>query len=552
MKPFQVMRLRANASAPAVGLIDSFTTSLWGAYGLVLLRGNYAGSALRIRRSSDNTEQDIGFVGTALDTASMLTFVGSNNGFVTKWYDQSGGSHDMVQATTGSQPQLVDTGAYMGEITLDGVDDHLDCATNSGTPTGFTIHFGGRQRTLSATADKCLIRHSSGAKFYSHSGVNNSNYGLASAGTAGGLVTVDEQASNDETALAMQFDRTQTGGAASQQIAYTNGVLKAAVGSGLSMSGSFTAGTWALGWDVTSAYSHLACKTLLIYEAAQNSTDIGSIAALIKPTPSVLNGLDNFTTSLWGCFSLRHQRTAYAGSCLRVRRSSDNTEQDIGFVGGFLDIASMLTFCGSGNGFVRTWYDQSAGGNNIGQATTGNQPQIVASGVYMGAVSFLSTSYMLTPNNSGTPSGFTTYTRALMSAAYSTTQLWAEHDSGGANNSAEYRNPSGVTNLGVVESSTNKAFVTFLTSPAGQVLTGILDKTLTGSTNICKYASGGIVLTGTSAVNAALASSTFPAKQWWLGGRGATLPAAGLYRDFVIYEAAHAAATVERISRALG
>jgi hypothetical protein len=79
-------------------------------------------------------------------------------------------------------------------------------------------------------------------------------------------------------------------------------------------------------------------------------------------------------------YSLRKLRTAYSGSAIRVRRSSDNTEQDIGFVGNNLDTASLLTFCGAGNGFVTTWYDQSTNGNNATQATAGNQAQIVSSG----------------------------------------------------------------------------------------------------------------------------------------------------------------------------
>ena len=40
----------------------------------------------------------------------------------------------------------------------------------------------------------------------------------------------------------------------------------------------------------------------------------------------------------------------------------------------------MLTFCGAGNGFVTTWYDQSGNAKNITQTTAANQPQIVSSG----------------------------------------------------------------------------------------------------------------------------------------------------------------------------
>jgi hypothetical protein len=79
-------------------------------------------------------------------------------------------------------------------------------------------------------------------------------------------------------------------------------------------------------------------------------------------------------------YSLRKLRTAYTGSAVRVRRSSDNTEQDIGFVAGQLDTASLLAFCGAGNGFVTSWYDQSGDARDAAQTTQANQPQIVSSG----------------------------------------------------------------------------------------------------------------------------------------------------------------------------
>jgi hypothetical protein len=66
-----------------------------------------------------------------------------------------------------------------------------------------------------------------------------------------------------------------------------------------------------------------------------------------------------------------------------VRRSSDNTEQNIGFVNNELDTSSLTTFCGAGNGFVTTWYDQSGNAINALQTTAANQPQIVSSGAVL-------------------------------------------------------------------------------------------------------------------------------------------------------------------------
>jgi hypothetical protein len=79
-------------------------------------------------------------------------------------------------------------------------------------------------------------------------------------------------------------------------------------------------------------------------------------------------------------YSLRKLRTAYSGSAIRVRRASDNTEQNIGFVNNELDTASLTSFCSGTNGFVTTWYDQSGNGRNATQTTAANQPQIVTSG----------------------------------------------------------------------------------------------------------------------------------------------------------------------------
>jgi hypothetical protein len=62
---------------------------------------------------------------------------------------------------------------------------------------------------------------------------------------------------------------------------------------------------------------------------------------------------------------------------MRVREDSGDTEADIGFDGsGGVDQSAIATHCGSANGYVVTWYDQSGNSNNATQSTVGNQPQI--------------------------------------------------------------------------------------------------------------------------------------------------------------------------------
>lgn len=89
--------------------------------------------------------------------------------------------------------------------------------------------------------------------------------------------------------------------------------------------------------------------------------------------------LDTYTGAkvAWSYYQLR---TAQINS-IRVRRSSDNTEQDVGFVANYLDTASLKTFCGVGDGFITTEYDQTGNGKDAVQAVAGNQPSILLSGV---------------------------------------------------------------------------------------------------------------------------------------------------------------------------
>lgn len=91
--------------------------------------------------------------------------------------------------------------------------------------------------------------------------------------------------------------------------------------------------------------------------------------------------LDSFPNAV-AAYSLRKLKSSYSGSAIKVRRSSDNTTQDIGFTAnGDLDTATMKIFVGANNGFIDTWYDQSGNGRNATQATAANQPRIMLSGV---------------------------------------------------------------------------------------------------------------------------------------------------------------------------
>ena len=90
--------------------------------------------------------------------------------------------------------------------------------------------------------------------------------------------------------------------------------------------------------------------------------------------------LDSYGGSA-AAYSLRALSSAYVGPLVRVRRASDNAEQDIyANYDGTLNTSSLESFCSGTNGFVKTWYDQSGNGYDATQTTSANQPQIVSSG----------------------------------------------------------------------------------------------------------------------------------------------------------------------------
>jgi hypothetical protein len=86
--------------------------------------------------------------------------------------------------------------------------------------------------------------------------------------------------------------------------------------------------------------------------------------------------LDNLTTAL--TVSTRKLHSEYAGNCMLLRRSSDDAEQAFGFNSqNMLDTAAISAWGGDDTLFVKTWYDQSGGGNDANQATAANQPTLV-------------------------------------------------------------------------------------------------------------------------------------------------------------------------------
>lgn len=100
-------------------LLDLFPGDLGLSFRLV--RQAYSGALVRIRRSSDNAEKDF-FPDannilslTSEDGAglSLTDWITTDDGFVPKWYDQSGNTNDAVQTTALDQPKIVAAGVVI-------------------------------------------------------------------------------------------------------------------------------------------------------------------------------------------------------------------------------------------------------------------------------------------------------------------------------------------------------------------------------------------------------------------------------------------------------
>jgi hypothetical protein len=260
---------------------------------------------------------------------------------------------------------------------------------------------------------------------------------------------------------------------------------------------------------------------------------------------------------MFGCYGTSRLLTAYAGAALQVRRSSDNATQDIAFLsGGGLDTTSMLSFCGSGNGFVSIFYDQSGNGNNLSQSTAAMQPQIVNAGSYLGHLSFDGSNDNLASPAFGTPTGVSVYMRSTINSTAN--GRFAVLDNGNVSQASfvfDYQNSTlGFRNILATQAGANLVFGTYTgLSLADHVRAVVSDITQSSSATRLQLYSEATSAPGSFSTSGTISTSdTFGAGSWGLGGDTDGTNAANTYVvSFVIYEAAHNSTTVSAITAVL-
>lgn len=108
---------RRNVAA-ASNLLDLLSVQPAMSLSLRRLRAGYSGPAIRVVRSSDSTTKEIGFVGNSLDTADLLSFCGSGNGQVDRWYNQHASPAQAFWPGRGAYSRIVESGALVTQNSL--------------------------------------------------------------------------------------------------------------------------------------------------------------------------------------------------------------------------------------------------------------------------------------------------------------------------------------------------------------------------------------------------------------------------------------------------
>jgi hypothetical protein len=334
--------------------LTAVSTAAVTAYGLRKLSCTYAGKGINVRRSSDNTTLDIGFTTAGdLDTASLVAFVGTNSGFVTKWYDQSGNTRDASQATAANQPRIVNAGVIDRQ---------------NGVPAIFFNNTGAGGYAIGLQTANLNI-YTAAACFLAVAAVNTNltyNALVTKTGTNGPAPAADN--------YPCPFDFYYSTGGGTQIL----------VGNGNSTAYS----------TFTATKDFKAGVGLSIWTYQANGTNNNGVNAYYNGSTQIIT---NQKAAAFGdqatpvCIGARFDgATGLNGWISEILTfNAIPTAADIGFLeyteGTYFGIAGPTYIAPSSSvnldAYVTTWYDQSGNGQIATQATAGKQPRIVNAGV---------------------------------------------------------------------------------------------------------------------------------------------------------------------------
>ena len=344
------------------GLLDeSYGSGAAAAYSVRRLT-NRVSVAMTIRRDSDSTETDIGFDSNGdLDESAITAFCTGTTCRVASWKDQSGNDNHAVQTTAANQPTIYTGGEIVKEngrpaVTKGGNISYLDVSSFSMTQPYSSIFVAKHINNSSTRFNAAFSTIDGSVRFDTDSFTGNNSFVMR----AGAFL----QTIGNRDFVQHLWSTLWNG---SSSYAYKDGVSEMSGNAGSNNMNSLRLGG-------SNAFGTL--QEFIFYDSDQSSnrTDIESniVDYFTQNTPL----LDTYTGAA-AAFSLRKLSSSYSGAAIRVRRDNDNLETDINFnVFGGLDTASLAAHCGSNNGYVTNWYDQSSNSNTARQTTAANQPKI--------------------------------------------------------------------------------------------------------------------------------------------------------------------------------
>ena len=293
------------------------------------LTSDYTGSAIRVRRSGDNAEQNIGFKSDgSLDETTLTTFAGSNNTFLYSEEFNNGYWTKSAVSITANQGIAPD-GAQTADLFVEtaGSGQHYlntSFASNFGLSASWNMSlYIKKDSTNTATSNKIMIRQS------------KTDY------NDGGTTAVFNL---DSGQVVYTAEGSVQGG--------TLGIL----GATMSNEGN--------GWWRCSMWGKRPVSTWGA-QSGQVSVAIGKVP-LTDNWGNVITGAPGYQISWNGDTSGKY---LIWGIQLTFKNGDDSYKN--------IKTYTKTTTTNPGSAYVTTWYDQSGNDRNITQATAINQPPII-------------------------------------------------------------------------------------------------------------------------------------------------------------------------------
>jgi hypothetical protein len=353
-------------------LSSTAKTNMVAAYSFQRAMPSYFGPTVRVRRSTDNIEIDfyatitgVLYAGSINSGVTLSSWLGTSTGYIRTWYDQSGRSKHIEQATVANQPTIVLSADGNTCLYLTGSTLFLQGPNVFDTTTVSNMHWVFSSKEVARTSGFTI----------SLNGTDTGNRFTVEAPNSSGLWYADY---GD-----VETNRSTSGSIIStvmQTVVFSGYKSSTEVKNGFRLNGGTrylssgnTAATVLNGirlGNIGGTVNH-QLQSLFIFKEKLQKTDeeiTENYAALYKPL-IFNNGAIDSNNNIVAAYALRRLFTGYYGPQIRVKRSDNNVQTNIfydklGVVSSVEGATSLTAFAGTAQLYVVTWYDQSGKGNH--------------------------------------------------------------------------------------------------------------------------------------------------------------------------------------------